>query len=112
MIGAIQNEARQAVTDMDASSRKAEEGERSVGETARVLAGIHDAAESVRAKVAEITSAAGEQRAASTEIAQNVERIAQMVEENSASSEEVSTTAGHLGDLATGLKAELDQFKV
>jgi methyl-accepting chemotaxis protein len=111
-IGAIQNEARQAVIDMDASSSKAVEGERSVGETARMLTSIHDAADNVRDKVAEITSAAIEQRAASTEIAQNVERIAQMVEQNSASSEEVSTTAGHLGDLAAGLKAELDQFKV
>ncbi|MCP5278526.1 MAG: HAMP domain-containing protein [Thiobacillus sp.] len=112
MISAIQQETRQAVTNMDASSQRAEVGERSVGETARVLTDIHGAAELVREKVDEIASASREQRIASTEIAQNVERIAQMVEENSASSEQVSTTAAHLGDLAARLKSELDQFKV
>jgi methyl-accepting chemotaxis protein len=112
MISAIQQETRQAVTNMDASSQRAEAGERSVGETARVLTDIHGAAELVREKVDEIASASREQRIASTEIAQNVERIAQMVEENSASSEQVSTTAAHLGDLAARLKSELDQFRV
>ena len=112
MINAIQQEARQAVSSMEASSQRAEEGERRVGETARVLTGIHAAAEMVREKVDEIASASGEQRATSTEIAQNVERIAQMVEQNSASSVQVSTTAGQLGTLAATLKAELDRFRV
>ncbi|MEW6677346.1 MAG: methyl-accepting chemotaxis protein [Pseudomonadota bacterium] len=111
MISAIQHETRQAVANMDASSQRAEAGERSVGETARVLTGIHGAAELVREQVDEIANASMEQRAASTDIAQNVERIAQMVEENSASSVQVSATAANLGDLAARLKAELEQFK-
>jgi methyl-accepting chemotaxis protein len=112
MISAIQSETREAVSGMEASSQRAEQGERSVGETARVLVGIHGAAEMVREKIEEIASAAREQRGASTDIAQNVERIAQMVEKNSASSEQVSTTAAHLGDLASKLKSDLDQFKL
>ena len=112
MISAIQQETRLAVSSMESSSHRAELGERSVGETARVLTGIHGAAEIVREKVEEIAQASREQRAASTEIAQDVERIAEMVEENSASSEEVSATAANLGELAVRLKSELDQFKV
>jgi len=112
MINAIQQEARQAVSSMESSSHRAEDGDRRVGETARALDGIHSAAEQVRGKVDEIASASGEQRSASTEIAQNVERIAQMLEKNSASSVQVSTTADQLGKLAAKLKQELDHFKV
>ncbi len=112
MINAIQQEARLAVSSMESSSQRAEDGERRVGETAQALDSIHAAAAQVRDKVDEIAGASGEQRSASTEIAQNVERIAQMVEKNSASSVQVSTTADQLGTLAANLKKELDHFRV
>jgi methyl-accepting chemotaxis protein len=96
---------------MDASSHRAEAGKLSVTETARVLTGIHGTAELVRNQVDDIASASQEQKIASTEIARNVERIAQMVEENSASSEQVSVTAANLGELASRLKQDLDKFK-
>ena len=59
-----------------------------------------------------VRSALREQSAASTQIAQDVERIAQMTEENSAAVGEVSQSAERLQRLAASLKASVDQFKV
>jgi methyl-accepting chemotaxis protein len=112
MIEAIQQETRSAVGGMEENSRKAEDGRATVTEVSNALGEIMQAAQAVLDRVEEITSASREQKAASTEIAQSVERIAQMTEENSASANQVSSAAGHLGDLAGTLKTELDRFHV
>jgi len=53
-----------------------------------------------------------EQAAASTEIAQNVERIARMAEENSAAAASNSDTATQLDELSGALKDSVTHFKV
>ncbi|TCS73345.1 methyl-accepting chemotaxis protein [Sulfuritortus calidifontis] len=112
MIEAIQQETHGAVDSMEANSRKAQEGRAIVTDVSGALGEIMQAAQAVLDRVEEITSASREQKAASTEIAQSVERIAQMTEENSASAKQVSSAAGHLGNLAGTLKTELDRFHV
>jgi methyl-accepting chemotaxis protein len=61
--------------------------------------------------VSEITVALREQSAASTEIAQNVERIAQMAEENNAAASGNAATAGTLRNLAQTLSAAIARFR-
>jgi methyl-accepting chemotaxis protein len=53
-----------------------------------------------------------EQTSASTQIARNVETIAQMTEENSAAVNAVSLSAQQLEQLAAGLKQSVGQFRV
>ena len=61
--------------------------------------------------VGEISSSLSEQAAASTEIAQNVERIAQMAEENDAAASGNAKTAADLRQLAESLSSEVARFR-
>jgi methyl-accepting chemotaxis protein len=63
-------------------------------------------------RVGEISDAIREQGIASTSIAQQVEKIAQMSEENHAAAENTSTTAEELDFLAHRMKEIVTQYKV
>lgn len=62
--------------------------------------------------VDEITHSIGEQKSASTEIAQNIERIARMSETNTITVGEASTAANNLELLAAKLQTLVSRFKV
>jgi methyl-accepting chemotaxis protein len=62
-------------------------------------------------RINDISSAASEQGTASNDIARNVEKIAQMTEENSAAITQASTTARELEALASRLHSDVAQFK-
>ena len=65
----------------------------------------------VRMAVDEISTALREQSAASTEIAKNIERIADMAEENNVAASGNTETAGRLRQLAETLSAEVSRFR-
>ena len=73
---------------------------------------INGGARQVVEAVGEISLALKEQGAASTDIARNVERIAQMAEENHASVGHTALTASRLRDLAGGLNTDISRFRV
>ena len=73
---------------------------------------ISTEAENAVAMVNEITNALREQSVASNDIAGNVEKIAQMSEENGAATREVADTAVELERLATDVKASVAYFRV
>ncbi|RIX48841.1 MAG: methyl-accepting chemotaxis protein [Rhodocyclales bacterium GT-UBC] len=62
--------------------------------------------------VAEISNSVGEQRVASTEIAQSMERIANMVEETSANAQQISQASTDLKQLSVTLKLAVADFHV
>ena len=62
--------------------------------------------------VSDISLALKEQSAASTEIAANVERIAQMAEENNAAVAETTATAHRMERLAGDLQEDIRRYKV
>lgn len=62
--------------------------------------------------MATITSAVGEQKFASNEIARNVERIAQMAEQNGEAVQENSAEAAQMEQLARSLHGIVGHFKV
>jgi methyl-accepting chemotaxis protein len=62
--------------------------------------------------VSEITDAVKEQSVASTHIAQEVERIAQMAEENSAESSNTADGARQLDEMALAIKAAVSIYRV
>lgn len=106
----IQDSTRQSINSTDISLRQASEGARladTAGESMReVKSGIGAALISVT----EISHALAEQGEASTQVAMNVERIAQMTEENSTSVRSLNEAAIQITSLAGELKTLTQRF--
>jgi methyl-accepting chemotaxis protein len=80
-----------------------------------VAVGLADATSSVKQanqSVDEISSSIEEQKSASTEIAQNIEKIARMSEENDISVTATSRAANDLESLAARMQSLISRFKV
>jgi len=80
-----------------------------------VAIGLGEATGSVRQSnqsVDEISHSIEEQKNASTEIAQNIERIARMTEENNVAVAETSNAANNLELLASKMQTLVSKFKV
>jgi methyl-accepting chemotaxis protein len=82
------------------------------GEVEGVLTHSRDAVMQSRHGVNDITESVSEQKVASTEIAQSMERIANMVEETNAAARSVSTSTGDLRTLSQNLAQAVSGFRV
>ncbi|GAB1414372.1 methyl-accepting chemotaxis protein [Candidatus Desulfobacillus denitrificans] len=112
MIEEVQTSARAAVGTMQQAVSRVEEGMGMAGKASDAMLGISDGAERVVQAVNDISNALKEQSVASNDIAANVEKIAQMSEENSAAAKEASDTAHHLERLAAGTREAVAIFRV
>ncbi len=110
VIGAVRTESADAVARMEVSRQRAVDGVASVERATSVLADIRAAMTGVLARVAEIANASSEQKAASNEIAGNVEHIARMTESNGATAAEVASQATRMGEQVAALMTELRRF--
>jgi methyl-accepting chemotaxis protein len=111
MIGAIQTGTATAVSSMKRGVERVAAGVDQAQLAGNAIVKVQEQSRQVVDAVAEITIALREQAAASTEIAQNVERIAQMAEENNASATGNTSTAGNLRQLAESLSNEVSRFR-
>jgi methyl-accepting chemotaxis protein len=111
MIGAIQAGTSTAVTSMKRGVDRVAAGVDQAQLAGNAIVKVQEQSRQVVDAVAEITIALREQASASTEIAQNVERIAQMAEENNASATGNASTAGNLRQLAESLSNEVARFR-
>ena len=112
MIASIQSDMGAAVTSMKSSSEQVGQGVQLAEQAATSLLSINDAAKETQAKISDIVSAMREQSAASHEIAQNIEKIAGMADENSRAVQDTTVAANHLETLALNLRQSLSRFKV
>ncbi len=112
MIEAVQSSAQAAVVTMQHAVTRVDSGKAMAGRAGESMNGISDGAGRVVAAVNEISSALREQSMASNDIAANVEKIAQMSEENSAATREAADTARQLEALAVGTRTAVSQFRV
>ncbi|WP_166642307.1 methyl-accepting chemotaxis protein [Paludibacterium purpuratum] len=112
MIGAIQQGTQNAVAGMTAGSDKVQNGVAMAERAGAAMAQIEGGVRQVLTAVAEISSALGEQRSASHDIADNVEKIARMTEENSQAVVSVSNAADNLIELASSLRAKAGHFRL
>ncbi|HEX5801885.1 MAG TPA: methyl-accepting chemotaxis protein [Azospira sp.] len=112
MISAIQNGTQSAVTSMRDGVSRVNDGVVLATQAGEAMGQIQGNADRVVETVGDISSALREQSTASTEIARNVERIAQMAEENNAAVAQSAQTAHELERLAEGLQAEIRRFRV
>lgn len=112
MIGAVQSSASEAVQTMEQAVLRVAEGVRLASQAGESMSEIRGGTDRVVTAVNEISSALKEQSTASTGIALNVEKIAQMSEENSAATEQAHATAQLLQELATGTLTAVRVFRV
>ncbi len=112
MIAAIQNGTAQAVNSMHAGVERVAGGVEMAMQAGEAMERIHAGALHVVRSISDISLALKEQSAASAEIAVNVEKIAQMAEENNAAVAGTTSTARELERLAEGLQVEIRRYKV
>ncbi len=112
MIDAIQSGTGQAVQTMQAGVGRVAGGVELGLRAGEAMDKIKSGTERVLQSVNDISLALKEQSAASTEIAGNVERIAQMAEENNAAASQTAETAGKMAQLASGLQEDVSRYKV
>jgi methyl-accepting chemotaxis protein len=112
LIGDIQNHIGETVTGMQQANIQVAESLELVGRTESALHRIGDDSREVAGNVQSIVDAVREQDVAIQQVAANVEKIAQMAEENSAAAASSSDTATQLDGLSSELKDSVARFKV
>lgn len=112
MVTSIQSGTEKAVATMQEGVSRVQGGVELAGKAGDAMRQIHAGATQVVSAVTDISAALREQGAASTEIARNVERIAQMAEQNSAAVRDTANTAGQLERLARSLRDEVAHFRI
>lgn len=111
-IALMQENARSTVQGMGEVGERVDAGVERAREASDAIAAIRDSSGRAVNRVGDITSAIREQGIASTSIAQQVERIAQMSEENHAAAVNTSDTAGELDGLARKMKTVVSQYRI
>jgi methyl-accepting chemotaxis protein len=111
-IAAMQINARNTVSGMKAVDERVSIGVERANAANHAIAQIRSSSGRAVDRVAEISDAIREQGIASTSIAQQVERIAQMSEENHAAAENTSATAVELDNLARAMKDIVSQYRI
>jgi methyl-accepting chemotaxis protein len=111
MIGSISTSATEAVKMMEQGQTQVAHGVSQSDRAYGSMQAIEQGTDSMSHDVQEINVALQEQRAASTDIAANVEKIAQMTEANSHSVEQIASDAKSLEQLAQSLEAIAGRFR-
>jgi len=112
MIQRVQATSHQAVTSMEEGRSLAEQGAEQAGHAREAVSSLNNGSLQVRDAVSSINSALREQRSASTDIAQSIEKIAQMSEQNHAATRDSLGRAGELQQLASALEKTVRRFKL
>jgi methyl-accepting chemotaxis protein len=112
MISAIQTGTTQAVKHMESWSTRVTEGVTKARGAGDYMRDIKAGANQVLSVVNEISHALGEQSTTSSTIAQGVERIARMSQENATAVGSVATSARNLEELAHTLETIVGRFKL
>ncbi|GAB2903284.1 methyl-accepting chemotaxis protein [Uliginosibacterium flavum] len=112
MVTTIQTETREAVSVMESAVPQARSGVASAEAAAQSLREMRNGAEGTLGRIREVADATREQGLASNSIAQQVERIAMMVEETSQAVAGSAETARQLEGLAHSLHTSVSRFRV
>jgi methyl-accepting chemotaxis protein len=111
-VTSMQGSTRKAVDHMKTVVMQVDEGKDLTSQASGHMLGIRDSAQSVAGAVQIISESLAEQNVAAHEIAKQIEQVAQMTDENSAAASETAGIARDLEQLATDLRASVEQFKV
>jgi methyl-accepting chemotaxis protein len=108
----IENETLSAARVMDEALPAAEQARGSVSETTDLLHRIAEGSRAAQGLVRDVAASTREQSEASTALAQQVERIANQVEDTGQSMKITADAARTLQETAEGLKAATERFRV
>ncbi|MBN9694609.1 MAG: methyl-accepting chemotaxis protein [Zoogloea sp.] len=111
-MASMQSDATSAVKGMLAAVDQVNKGVEHTREAEMAVREIESGSTQTIGMVSEISEAIREQSSASAIIAQKVERIAQMSEENSAAAGTTSSTASDLNTLAAAMRQEVQKYRV
>ncbi|MBI4995307.1 MAG: methyl-accepting chemotaxis protein [Rhodocyclales bacterium] len=112
MVTSIQSSARTAVTAMNAITARLQNSAELAAEAASAITAIQKSNADVVGVVHEINTAMAEQGAASQDIAQRVERVAQASEQSSASVKVSSDAARNIHQLSIDMRRNVERFKL
>ena len=112
MLASIQQEGANAVTGVDNAARRITQSVSLSNDAAEVVAGIDGRINALREQATDIASATAEQSAASNEIAQHIEVISNMAQENDRAVREARSAVSHLREQARILEEQVERFKV
>jgi len=112
MVEKIQNGTRSAVSSMEAGVKQAGKGVELADQAGASITEIRDGALRVMEVVNNISDAIREQGAASSDIAKNIEQVAQMSEESAGAIQDTADAARHLQQLSSALHSSVSRFKL
>ncbi|AOX99348.1 methyl-accepting chemotaxis protein [Jeongeupia sp. USM3] len=112
IIEAVGERAQRSVAGMNQAVGLVKSGVAQADAARDVIGQIGGKAEQTVQMVNDISAALREQSLASANIAQQVERIAQMTEENSAIAQQTNSSAKQLGELAGNMQRETSQYRI
>jgi methyl-accepting chemotaxis protein len=112
MIEMIQTRTHSAVQDMTEGATQVNLGVEMAEETGKSMNLIDSSSREVSFIVEEISNTLRDQKVASTNIAANVDKIAQMIVDNGITDREVSQLASGLNQLASQLESSVGKFKL
>lgn len=112
MITSILQEIEAAVTGVGNGRKQAESGLQLAREAEQALESIRSGARNTMDRVRSIASATEQQTRTSLQAVDGMAEISRKSQENNAASSEAAAVARHLENLASGLRASLQRFKV
>jgi methyl-accepting chemotaxis protein len=112
LIDTVQKGIGDAVSNMEATSRQAEDGVAKAGRAAEMLSRINDNASRISGQTRDIAAAMREQSSATDDIARKIERISASSGENQVAMNRIADAAGNLRALSESLNTEVRAFKV
>ena len=112
MIDLIRDETQSAVDNMRAGAQQVSNGVTLVNEAESSLRTINQEMQETMQMVSEITHASDEQQKAMTELAQNLERVANMTEQNVAVVEQTGTTVAYLQSVVSRMRKAVTQYRL
>lgn len=111
MIEEVQNTTHGVVDNMSGTVKLVDGGVALAEQAGEAINQIRDESRKVLKTIADISGALVEQSSASNDIAQHVEQVAHMTDENSAATEGAAGAADDLERLATDMRTVLSRFK-
>ncbi len=111
-VSSMQSDANQTVVSMQAVVTQVETGMEAANRATEAIQRILDRTGGTVGQIAEISHSMREQSMASTNIAQQIERVAQMAEESHSSSQNNSATAASLNEQAQNMLTTIARFRV
>ena len=112
MIESIQGETRNVVASMQSGRERVGVGVDLAQQAAKTLESLQEGARETTTRINDIAASTREQTQTAQEIARNIERIAQMSEQNDEAANAAAGEARHLEQMAATLKAEMQKFQV